>query len=246
MFRVLGRAALLLCALLAPHAAAAAGPPALEAVVTQGMPWYIDAAADPPGLHVELLREAAREAGLPLHLQPSPYVRVRSSLLAGTADVAICMRDAELDRRAVLVAEVLTTNTVLATLDPAAPATLDGYAGRPVGTVRGTPYGALLDARPGIDKVEATNLAQALTMLAGGRIDALVGAEPAIRFNQEVRSRGTSVLTHVVGTQAWALYVRAGLPAERVEALRAAAARMAADGRADALLARYLGSTPRS
>ncbi|HJV63797.1 MAG TPA: transporter substrate-binding domain-containing protein [Albitalea sp.] len=151
------------------------------------------------GVYPALLRAVFADMGVPMEVQPRPWLRALAELDAGSAGVAGIYKNAERLRR-YDYSEVLFVERVNAYVR-AGGRRVDGpadLAGRRVGVIRGWSYGDAFDAlrRTGAVTVEEVSSdGQNFAKLDAGRLDAVLAiaeaAEPLLRRHASLRFAGT-------------------------------------------------------
>ncbi len=125
------------------------------------------------GILKEVGDAIAGELGQPPRYIILPRMRVEAALLQGQADLLCDLRPEWLDSKQLLWSDAIISNRMIVASrrDTSMPATLDGLAGRRIGTVRGYRYPELDRLHPAILRDDAQNDAQSLEKLLRRRFD---------------------------------------------------------------------------
>ncbi|WP_166252402.1 substrate-binding periplasmic protein [Marinobacter salicampi] len=144
-------------------------------------PWgYLADSGSPTGTLVEFSSRVAAVANLPLLNELRPHRRAVLELTSGEADFVVLFESPAAKAAGVEVESVLSVRTLMAgRFGESYPLTINGLAGKTVGYIRGTFYEEAFQDDEHIRKIPVNGLAQAVTMLQLGRIDALVSSDQA-------------------------------------------------------------------
>lgn len=189
----------LACALAAPTPAhssestSSAGEAVLSFATADVWPWgYLAENGNPAGTLVEFAIRVAAVANLPLTNELRPHRRAVLELASGESDFVVLFESPAAKAAGVAVEAVLSVQILMAgRAGGRYPLTIEGLAGKTVGYIRGTYYGERFQHDKGIRKIPVNGLAQAVTMLQLGRIDALVSSDQA--FYRTLRDLDLSV-----------------------------------------------------
>ena len=137
---------------------------------------YLDPKGVPTGFDVELLRAAAREAGLDVVITVGSWEEVKNDLYAGRVDVVpgVGLTDAEKSKTDLTTSYLAVENAIFAVRGSPV-RLLDDLAGRSIIVRRGDTVHEYLKSRGLVDNIVAVETTQeALDLLARGRHDCAV------------------------------------------------------------------------
>ncbi|MCL6414660.1 transporter substrate-binding domain-containing protein [Aestuariirhabdus sp. Z084] len=165
--------------LLALFLPAAAYPDSLQVSTSTVKPWgYVNAQGQLDGLLSRFTLELEKHSGITLNNTLTPYPRVIQEVKSGQADLAVLFKSPQADQYGIDLGEVVKTSIIITARADAPPInSLDALAGKRVGYIRGSRYGASFDDNLQLYKVPIRDMAQGVRMLMQGRIEAMVSAD---------------------------------------------------------------------
>lgn len=227
---------------------ASARPRHLRAVALAIAPYgMLDAGGRKSGLFVETFDLLGRETRHHIDVTVAPYARAIAMLRTGAVDLIIASSSPALVETAEPMGMLWTTEVIAVARRGVKLDGQDDLRGRTVGLVRGVDYGAaFLDERE-YRRHEITDPVQGMRMLQEERLDAVVGTKlgvlHAIHQLQVPRAR----LGNTISVQSREIHLHLGRrSADEALAteLRRAVQELRHNGKAEALLAKYLAALP--
>src|SRR5471030_85895 len=169
-------------ALLAAGVAARAAAPLR--VVTLGIePFgWLDAAARPAGMYVDLAASLSRESGIAFTNTVVPYPRAMAMMANGEADLVFSIPNSRLDLAAQPLVALFKGDVVVVGRAGTRYASLADLHGKMVGQIRGAEYVPAFLADPAISKHETISTEQTMRMLLEGHLDAAIGFRHAMFY----------------------------------------------------------------
>lgn len=139
----------------------------------------------PTGFEVELLRAAAKQAGVRLVLRPLPWGQAQGQVAVGHAQIIAGLSPTPERRRLYIILEPpnAMAKSVIIARKGGEVRGLDDLNGRRVGALRGSNQVDQLKARPGVETVLFDSEAQALKALAGGQVEAAAATDVTARHS---------------------------------------------------------------
>lgn len=157
----------------------------IRVAIPQVDPWgYYNEHEEPEGILVELMEALDETRELEVNYYLRPLTRALRELERGEVVYSIVFQSPRVEQVATPVGELVSLRFLA--LGPEQevpedyPGSLDDLAGRPVGFIRGTYYGASFHEHPGIVRVPVHDMRQGLELVKKRRLDAMVGSEMAI------------------------------------------------------------------
>ncbi|WP_165495717.1 substrate-binding periplasmic protein [Marinobacter halodurans] len=145
-------------------------------------PWgFEDRYGQPDGTLVTFAHRLVAVANLPIAYELRPHRRAISELLEGTVDFVVLFESPLLDKAAIGLGTVVTTQVMLTAMsDSNFELSLDGLAGKPVAFISGTYYGEKFEQATSIRKFPVRDIFQAIEMLKLGRVSAILCSDQAL------------------------------------------------------------------
>ena len=160
------------------------GPATPNVVTSTVTPWgFADNEGHQAGILVDFQQFLFSRAGLPLHNTLIPYPRVIQEIASGKADVAVMFTSPLANQIADSLGKVVDEHIIIVTrADAPDYHSLDDFAGKQVGQVRGSRYGEVFDNHPLLQRIPVTDVDQGLKMLLAGRLDAMASTEHSLLY----------------------------------------------------------------
>lgn len=170
-------------ATLTPAMPVRAGGRTLICGVLEAPPWHLP--GDPKqGIAMEVMADLSRHSGFDIQPLPGPPMRLIMGIKAGQLDLITFFQLPELQGSAVPVGVFGQVETGVVTRPGLVLRSADELAGCRVGVLRGNNRKDFTDTLPpSITLVEVRDLTLGLTMIAGGRLDALIGTRLALGWH---------------------------------------------------------------
>lgn len=170
-------------ATLVPAWPVRAGNRALTCGIMEAPPWHLP--DDPKqGIGVEVMADLSRHSGFDIRTLPWPMMRLIMGMKAGQLDLITFFALPELQGSAVPVGVFGHVEMGVVTRPGLELRSADDLAGCRVGLLRGNNRKDLTDRLPSsITLVELRDLTLGLTMITGGRLDALIGTRLALGWH---------------------------------------------------------------
>lgn len=170
-------------------AAAATGLPAqalartLTCGVMEAPPWHLP--EDPQqGIANEVIADLSRHSGFDIQSRPGPPIRLIMGIKSGQLDLIIFFELPELRGAAVPVGTFGYADMGLVTRPGLRPQSADDLAECRIGVLRGNNRKDVTDKLPpSVTLVELRDLSLGLSMIMGGRLDALIGTRLALGWH---------------------------------------------------------------
>lgn len=237
-----------LLALCATPRAAAGGRP-LRAAVMQVEPYgMLDAQGRQSGAYTEVFEMLGKELGRPLDVVGAPYARALALLRSGQVDMMLAMPSPAIAEVAEAAGPVWSLEAIAIGRAGTNLRRIRDLHGLTVARIRGTDYGPEFMNDKAIHHYEITDHVQGLHMLLEKRIDVVVGGRPGIFYAMRKlgisRSQlGTSFAVNARDVQ---LHLSKRMDDVRLaDELRRGMAALRADGRIEAVIAKYSSGLPR-
>ncbi|MYN03342.1 transporter substrate-binding domain-containing protein [Pseudoduganella sp. DS3] len=235
-------------ALSLARAVRAGGRP-LRAAVLQVEPYGMrDAQGRQSGAYTEVFAMLGEELGRPLDVVGAPYARALALLRSGQVDMMLAMPSPAIAEVAHAAGPVWSLEAIAVGRAGTRLRRVSDLRGLTVARIRGTDYGPEFMHDKAIHHYEITDHVQGLHMLLEKRIDVVVGGRPGVFYAMRKlgisRSQlGTSFVVHSRDVQ---LHLSKRLDdAQLANELRRGMAALRADGRVDAVIAKYSAGLPR-
>lgn len=183
---------------------------------------FIDEQGEATGLFYDIANLIAGNAELPHTNQIVPYARMVRSIETGAADVSISYLNITLKAHAHQVAPVMRIKNIIVGLRGSEFSSLVDAKDKHIAVVRHADYGRAFQTNTAIVKVVTNDYVQSLSMLLGGRVDGIAGAEMSIRQILTLMGHGPDVLGRpltISHKTAWLHFSKKGEPRmmERLE-----------------------------
>lgn len=172
---------------------AGAQVPALTCGIMDTPPWLLQGDTL-SGIAVDMVRLLSAHSGLAITPQSAPPVRVIKAVTAGLVDMVAYVQLPELDRNTRALGSIGTIDmgvVTRASLRPTEPRDLSGCT---LGMMRGNKREAIMARLPDVKSVEVRDLSHGLSMIAAGRLDALLGSRLALAWHMRRAGLGTGAL----------------------------------------------------
>lgn len=221
----------------------------LRAAVMQIEPYgLIDAQGRAAGAYTAVFEMLGKALGRPTEVVVAPYVRTLALLRSGRVDMLIAMPSPAISEVAVPAGEVWSLEAIAIGRAGTNLHRIRDLHGLTVARIRGTDYGPEFMDDKAIRHYEITDHVQGFQMLLEKRVDALVGGRPGIFYAM----RKLGIRRNQLGTsfplsaREVHLHLSKRLADEQLAAeLRRGMAALRADGRIDAVIAKYSAGLPR-
>ncbi|WP_342113171.1 substrate-binding periplasmic protein [Pseudoduganella sp. OTU4001] len=231
----------------APHAAAERRP--LRAAVMQIEPYgVIDSQGRVSGAFTEVFEMLGRNLGRPTEVVVAPYARTLALLRSGRVDMLLAMPSPAISEVAVPAGAVWSLETIAIGRAGTDLHRISDLHGLTVARIRGTDYGPELMDDKAIRHYEVTDHVQGFQMLMEKRIDAIVGGRPGVLYAMRKLGirRNQLGASFVVNVREVQLHLSRRLVDEQFAAeLRRGMAALRAEGRIEAVIAKYSAGLPR-
>ncbi|WP_430461561.1 substrate-binding periplasmic protein [Thalassolituus sp. LLYu03] len=170
--------------LTAPPTLADDTPSVARVTTSTVTPWgIVHDNAPMTGMLVDFQKTLFERAGVPYTNRPEPYPRVIQSIAGGSADVAVMFVSPAADQIGENLGNIAEERIVVVTTATAREVTsLNDFAGKLVGHVRGSKYGPVFDQHNGIVRTPVTDVEQGLKMLLSGRLAAMASTEHSLLY----------------------------------------------------------------
>jgi polar amino acid transport system substrate-binding protein len=225
------------------HAAGADRP--LRAAVIRVEPYgMVDARGRHSGAYADIFELLGRELGRPVAVVVAPYARALALLQSGGADMLIAMPSPAIAAAAVPEGGVWNMEAIAIGRAGTRLRKLADLHGLTAARIRGTDYGPAFMRDGAIRHYEMSSHVQGLQMLMEKRVDAVVGGRPGIfhamhKLGIRREQLGTPFALQSREVQ---LHLSRRLADPQLAAeLRRGMAALRADGRIEAVIARYAG-----
>lgn len=127
------------------------------------------------GIYYEISANIVKEAGFQAEHYISPYARIVHELKVGLTDITIMYRYKELEDYVTYIAPLPTLKNVVIGVKGVSFANIASLKGKRLAYLRGAKFNQQIDNDKQIDKYFVKDFDQAISMLAAGRVDAVIG-----------------------------------------------------------------------
>lgn len=181
-----------------------------------------------PGIGVDIIAHLMAATDIPIETKPAPHPRLVMELRGGQIDLTAFVPQAELEEAGLFLGTLGRLEIGLITRAGLSLLKIEEMSGRSIGVVRGSGMGPLIDMLPpGAERVAVRDVAQALDMIAAGRIDSFMGSRLAADWHMHQNNMNAGLFGpfFVMGEAPINLYLSRAraYPAEIVERLAAGA-----------------------
>lgn len=157
----------------------------MRVAIPQVDPWgHYNEQGEPSGILVELMEALDEATDLEMDYYLRPLTRALRELERGEVAYSFVFQSPRVEQVATPVSELVSLRFLALGPEQESPAdyprSLDDLAGRPVGFIRGTYYGAAFHEHQGIVRVPVHDMRQGLELVRKNRLDAMIGSEMAI------------------------------------------------------------------
>jgi len=218
------------------------GEPVIRSPVMEIAPWGMIENGAPTGIYYELQDTIARHAGFRPQLTIRPYIRIAAELDDNIGDFTLMTENPQIVAAANKVGFLTSFDVVVLSRASDPINSIDALRGKTIAILRGNAHYHLLDGKAAFTIEQVYSTRQQLSLLANGRVDAILGIRQAFLFDLKQRSPPEPLELAEplsVGQVPAFIWLSKGSPPEWGVKLAAATEALRADGTLDAILKHY-------
>lgn len=222
-------------------AIASAQEPALRVMLNEVAPYSWRDESGIQGLHYEIMRAVAEEAGLRFEFSQGLYARTSRALADKVADLVVTLATPDQEAQGLRIDVLHPVRYLVISRAEAPIAEVVQLRGKLLGVARSAYYGPTINDDEQIQKHAIVDPFQGVRMLVAGRLDAVISTDLLLAqvLRQPQLAQATFAPVIEVGGSGYALHARRDLPEAHLAKLRTAVQKLHKNGRIAAMVKPY-------